>query len=203
MKIFLTTFFTLFQLINCSFAQNETTEKMDTLPYHQIPATPTEFTPENVAARMIDGLGYRYYWATEGLRDEDLNYKPSEDSRTAAETLEHLYGLSKTIVNASKNAPNIRPAEPEALTWAEKRAKTLENFKMASDILKASKAGSLEEMNVIFQRGVKKSEFPYWNMINGPIADAIWHAGQIVAFRRASGNPINPKVSVFSGKTRE
>ena len=43
--------------------------------------------------------------------------------------------------------------------------------------------------------------FPFWNMINGPISDAIWHSGQVVANRRASGNPINPKVNVFIGKT--
>ncbi len=194
--------FFLCGMANFTFAQNVTTEKMDALPYHQIPETPDEFTPENVAARMIDGLGYRYYWATEDLREEDLNYQPSENSRTATETLEHLYGLSKTIVNASKNVPNIRPAAPEELTWVEKRKKTLENFKMASDILKNKKA-DLAEMNIIFQRGDNKAEFPYWNMLNGPIADALWHAGQIVAFRRASGNPINPKVNVFRGVTKE
>lgn len=194
--------FFLCGMTSFTFAQNETTEKMETLPYHQIPETPAEFTPENVAARMIDGLGYRYYWATEDLREEDLNYRPSEDSRTAGETLEHLYGLSKTIVNGSKNAPNIRSKNIVELTWEEKRKKTLENFKMASDILKGSDA-NLEEMKIIFQRGDNKSEFPYWNMLNGPIADALWHAGQIVAFRRASGNPINPKVNVFRGVTKE
>lgn len=40
-------------------------------------------------------------------------------------------------------------------------------------------------------------------MLNGPIADALWHVGQVVSFRRSSGNPFNSKVSVFSGKVRE
>jgi hypothetical protein len=40
-------------------------------------------------------------------------------------------------------------------------------------------------------------------MINGPIADALWHAGQVVTLRRVSGNPINPKVSVFNGRLRD
>ena len=73
---------------------------------------------------------------------------------------------------------------------------------MASDLLK-EKDVSLKDKKVIFQRGEQQSEFDYWHAINGPIADALWHAGQIVAFRRASGNPINPMVSVFMGKTRE
>lgn len=51
--------------------------------------------------------------------------------------------------------------------------------------------------------GGKRSEFPFWNMLNGPIADALWHVGQVVSFRRSSGNPFNSKVSVFSGKVRE
>ena len=46
-------------------------------------------------------------------------------------------------------------------------------------------------------------EFPFWNQLNGPIEDAVWHCGQIVAFRRASGNPISKKISVFTGKVNE
>ena len=42
-----------------------------------------------------------------------------------------------------------------------------------------------------------------WNQINGPIADALWHCGQVVSFRRASGNPYNSKASLFTGKLRE
>jgi len=38
-------------------------------------------------------------------------------------------------------------------------------------------------------------------MMNGPLADAIYHVGQIVVFRRANGNPQNPRVNVFMGKT--
>lgn len=74
---------------------------------------------------------------------------------------------------------------------------------MASDILKGSRAGDMEDFNIIFQRGENKSEFPFWNLLNGPIADAIYHVGQVVSQRRTSGNPLSSKVNVFSGKTRE
>jgi hypothetical protein len=46
------------------------------------------------------------------------------------------------------------------------------------------------------------TEYPMWNVINGPVSDAIYHVGQIVAFRRAAGNPMHPGVSVFSGRNR-
>jgi hypothetical protein len=192
MKSFILHFIvTFFIMINPSDAQerkaSETTKK-DELPYYQIPDYPESYTPENVAARMIDGLGYRYYWATEGLREEDLSYKPSEDSRTTGETIDHIYGLSKVILSAPKNKTN------EEFTFEQKRKRTLKNFQLASNRLKEGNEDNLDDY---------VTNFPYWNLINGPISDAIYHTGQVVAYRRASGNPIHPGVSVFSGKTKE
>ncbi|MGB0839357.1 MAG: DinB family protein [Chitinophagales bacterium] len=173
-------------------------------PYYQIPDAPETYSNVNVAARMIDGLGYRYYWATEGLTETDLDYRPSEDSRTARETLDHLYGLSMMIVNAPLQQPNIRPLTGlEDKSFEEKRVGTLNNFKQASDVLRASSPADMEAFKIVFQRGERVSEFPFWNMLNGPIADAIYHTGQIVAYRRASGNPVNSGMNVFMGKTRE
>ena len=172
-------------------------------PYAQIPQYPDEYTSGNVAARMIDGLGFRYYWATEGLREEDLKFKPSEMARTSGETLDHIYGLSKVIVNAADRKPNGGGKDEPTLTFKQKREKTLQNFKRSSDLLKAVKGNDLGENKVIFQRGENSTEYPFWNLLNGPVADAIWHVGQVVSFRRSSGNPLNPKVSVFNGRLRE
>ena len=98
----------------------------DKLPYHQIPEYPESYTAGAVAARMIDGLGFRYYWATEGLRPNDLNYKPSESGRMTKETIDHIYGLSRVVVNAATKAVNDRtlPKEPE-LDFDEKRKKDI------------------------------------------------------------------------------
>lgn len=173
------------------------------LPYHQIPEQPKEYTTGNVVSRMIDGLGYRYYWATNGLNDKDLAYKPSEDGRTTLETLQHIYGLSLTIVNAPTATPNLRPLDFTQFSFEELCAMTLKNLKMASDLCLNREAKDLEEFKVIFERNGKQSEFPFWNMLNGPLADAIYHTGQIVVLRRASGNPIHSGMNVFMGKTRE
>ena len=206
MKSIYTTILLLFICYNFNAcAQNKTMATSDNqLPYYQIPDYPESYTAEHVAARMVDGLGYRYFWATQELRPEDLAYKPSEDSRTIDETLDHLLGLTDLVKNTCAKQPNIRGGDQkkEVLTFEEKRKRTLENIKAASDLLKAEGA-SLEEMSIIFQRGERKSEFPFWNNVNGPIADALWHAGQIVVLRRANGNPIPPGVNVFMGKTRE
>src|SRR5210317_2255642 len=87
----------IFAIISMAF----TTNKMDmNLPYHQIPDYPEDFSSGNIVSRMIDGLGYRYYWATEVLTEADLSYKPSDLGKSTLQTIEHIYGLSGTVVNA-------------------------------------------------------------------------------------------------------
>lgn len=171
----------------------------DKLPYDKIPDAPENYTAGSVVSRMIDGLGFRYYWASEGLRAEDLEYRPSNMARTAEETLDHILGLSQVILNSALGVPNGAP-QPE-MTFEEKRKKTLLNLKQASDVFK--KVKDLSKFSMVFGSGDKKTEFPFWNQINGPISDAIWHVGQIVSFRRASGNPFPKGVSVLRGIRRE
>ncbi|MDD7884976.1 hypothetical protein [Flavivirga sp. 57AJ16] len=179
----------IFALLLSTFVMAQSGEEK--LPYYQIPEHPESYTAGTVAARMVDGLGFRYYWATEGLRNEDLIYKPSETGRTSAETLDHILGLSNFILN-SVSKQGERSKETER-SFEDKRKQTLLNLKRASDILR-----SMDDVSQF-----DNERFPFWNIINGPIADALWHCGQIVMLRRASGNPFNSKVNVFSGKVGE
>lgn len=172
------------------------------LPYHKIPDAPEKYTAGTVVSRMIDGLGFRYYWATNGLTEEDLSFKPSESNRTILETVDHLYQLSSTIYNSAKKEVNDRTIARELnLTFRQKRTQTLQNLRNASAIFSLTK--DLSEHQVIFKNKKGTVEFPFWNQINGPIADALWHSGQIVAMRRAAGNPIDGRVNVFLGIRRE
>ena len=173
------------------------------LPYHQIPDAPETYTAGTVAARMIDGLGYRYYWATEGLTQKDLGYNPGNEGRKCSDVLDHLQGLSEVIKNATLKKSNIRPTIKDSMTWDQTRIATLNNLKTASDILRKLTDAELTALKIEFTRGDKTSSFDYWHMMNGPIADAMTHVGQIVSYRRSAGNPINSKVNVFMGKNRE
>ena len=176
---------------------------VDTLPFYEIPNYPEKYTPETVVIRMIDGVGFRFYWATEGLRPQDLAFKPSPEARTSEETVDHILGLSYVILNAIQKKVNTKSGEETSpLTFEMKRRLTLENLKTASDLLKNSK-GNLEDYKIIFKNGDKTTEYPFWNLINGPIEDAVWHVGQVVSFRRSSGNPFNSKASVLTGKLRQ
>ena len=45
---------------------------MTELPYYTLPDPPTEMTATGVLIRLVDSFGFRYRWATEGLREEDM-----------------------------------------------------------------------------------------------------------------------------------
>lgn len=182
---------------NVLMAQSSNAE----LPLRTIPEYPEAYTAEAVAARMIEGLGFRYYWATEGLRPEDLEYRPSEDARSAFETLVHIHGLTITIRNSVFQRPNDG-SEPTPENFEGLRRATLRNLWDASQRLRSGQV-KLEDCKIVFQRPDGNREVPFWNNINGPIADAIWHCGQIVSFRRASGNPISNKINFFTGTLKE
>ncbi len=170
------------------------------LPYAEIPEVPEAYSGGGVAARMVDGLGFRYYWATEGLRPEDLEFRPSPEGRSTGETVDHILGLSRVILNAALQQANT-PQEPGELSFEEKRALTLNMLKQAADIYR--NAEDLSAHTVVFENDANRSEFPFWNLVNGPIADALWHTGQVVTHRRTSGNPFPSGVSVFNGKKRD
>ena len=194
---------TTFFIVILIMATEMNVQGQNALPYHEIPSNPSTYSAGNVMGRFVDGLGFRYYWATEGIGEEDLKYRPSADGRTMDETLDHIYGLSLTMVNATQSIVNQRPVDGPEMTFQEKRAKTLTNFQKVSALMKAGGPDEMETYRIIFKRGESQSEFPFWNLINGPISDALWHTGQVVLMRRAAGNPINPKVSVFIGRLRE
>lgn len=172
----------------------------DNLPFYEISNYPESYSEAEIVGRMIDGLGFRYYWATEGLTEKDLNFRLPNDSRSSIETVVHIYDLSNMILNTALNLP-IEQKSTEGMEFKEIREKTLFNLKEASDIFKKTK--NFDNHNIIFLRDSKKVEYPFWNQLNGPIEDAVWHSGQIVVFRRASGNPISKKISVFTGKVNQ
>tara|TARA_B100001063_G_C16610062_1_gene475247 strand:+ start:51 stop:626 length:576 start_codon:yes stop_codon:yes gene_type:complete len=169
------------------------------LPFYEIGEYPSEYSSTNIVSRMIEGLGYRFYWATESLLEKDLNYKPSDDSRSTFEVIKHIYDLSSAMVLTMEGKEVTY--DQEKLSYEALREKTLNNLQAVYKSLKDIK--DFSSLTIILNRKGKKITFPFWNMINGPISDAIWHCGQVVANRRASGNPINSKVNVFVGKTMQ
>jgi hypothetical protein len=166
------------------------------LPFREISEYPESYTANSVTARLIESLGFRYYWATEGLTQTDLDHQITEGSRSAKATLVHIYDLSLIVRNSAERKENDR-GDNSGLSYQELRIGTLNNLKIAHGIIAA--AESLDTFQITFGT----AEFPFWNQINGPIADALWHCGQMAMMRRASGNPISPDVNHFLGKVKD
>ena len=180
-------------LVMCSVNSQNKTE--DEIPYYEVPDYPESYTAGSVTARLIDGLGFRFYWASYGLTETDLKYKANEKGRSTGETINHIYGMSKTILNSALKKPNGRGDDGD-LSFEAMRKQTLVNLKTAADIFR--KTDDMSQFKIIFGQ----QEIPFWNNINGPIADCIWHCGQIAIYRRSSGNPMHSGVNHFSGKVR-
>lgn len=181
-------------LIMVSTAQNK--DASTQLPFYELPEASEHYTAGTVAARQVEALGFRFYHASDGLTEKDLAYKPNEEARTSLETIQHIYDLSLIVLNSTLKKPNIRDNK-ELLSYLELRAQTLKNLQQAAAILKAS--DDISQFKIIFG----EREIPYWNTINGPISDAIWHCGQLASFRRITDNPINSKVNHFTGTVKE
>ena len=177
-----------------SMAQN------NNLPFAEIPPPPKEYRAGAVIARMIEGLGFRYYWATEGLVTQDLNYRPTIEAKSTLETLVHLYTLCEIIKHVAQNKPNVRPPQSVPEDFENLRKETLNFLQEAANTFKGIVQVSLKKNQVVFERQEQRSEFPLWNLLNGPLADALYHTGQVVSFRRTTGNPIDKGVNVFLGK---
>jgi hypothetical protein len=181
---------------SCIMAQNNS-------PMNEIPVAPETAISGNIIARMVQGLGYRYFWASKDLRPEDLSYRPSKEASSTFETLEHINGLAQIVRNSATSSPSIRPVNNPPKDYIVLREKTLEYLEQANTLFLDKTEEEVAQMQVIFQRGTEQYNYSIWNMLNGPLADAIYHTGQVVSFRRTTGNPIQKGVNVFIGKTKE
>jgi hypothetical protein len=168
--------------------------------FKALEAYPSDYSSGNIVTRWMDGIGYRYYWATEGLRTEDFEYTPSASARTTLETMEHIHGLAAMLADTAEGKVNLRPLTNVPKTASELRSQTLLLLFHARQAFANRTASDLEKMKLKMNRNGNEMEFPLWHLFNGPGADALYHIGQLVSFRRSSGNPMHPKVNVFMGK---
>ena len=166
--------------------------------FAQIPEYPEDYGPGNVMARLVEGLGFRYYWASIDLKEPDLNYKPSADGRSTLETLQHICAMSHGIREVTTGQEQLKP-DLKGMDYEELRFQTLENLKEAAAALRGKTAEELAAMKL----GRGSHTFPFWNMINGQISDCLYHTGQVVSYRRSSGNPMPAGVNVFLGTAAE
>lgn len=156
------------------------------LPYYRIPDPPDTISGAYVLVRMVDGLGFRFRWATEGLREDDYTFRPDEQCMSIREQTEHIWGLINWIILSITCDRKDRPDTIDLI-----RKSVLE---MIVELRK-----SLLSMNDDELKNARINDHSFWHVINGPVADALTHVGQINMIRRLAGNP-TPDVNVFTGK---
>ena len=158
------------------------------LPYYHLPDPPDTVSGASVLARMVDGLGFRFRWATEGLREDDYTFRPAEQCKSIREQTEHIWGLVNWIM-LSLTGDSMERADTINLI----RLSVLEMIVEIRRLLLTMSDDELKHARI--------NDHSFWHIINGPVADALTHVGQINMIRRLAGNP-TPEVNVFTGKPK-
>ena len=160
---------------------------------HEISGHPEVFSGTTVFARFIDGLAFRYHWATEGLRPEDYAFRPCADSMNLLELQKHMlhlvFMIKQTVLDADVRE-RFASDDPKAL-----REAVLENLRIIREHLDELSDERFATHEVLRSSGAR---YPVWNIMNGPVADALTHVGQINSWRRLG---TRHPVSTFSRGT--
>jgi hypothetical protein len=162
------------------------------LSFASLPDSPDTLTPGTLLARLVDGLGFRLHWATEGLHPEDHDFAPTPEAMTIRRMVTHILSMMQWIDGALGGEGGEEPPED----FGALREATLERLRVLRNRFRGMSAEDLEA----FRIGRPHGEYPIWNVISGPLVDALTHVGQINTCRRISGNPA-PRVNYFSGET--
>lgn len=153
--------------------------------FYEIPDYPENVSGASVLVRLLDGLGFRFRWSTEGLSDEDYQFRPAPDCMSIEELVGHVWGLVNWVCQSTLTE-RFRKQDDISLV----RRSILEMTHALREALISMSDGDLAAIQI--------HERSFWHIVNGPIADALTHVGQINSFRRLAGHP-TPKANVFVG----
>jgi hypothetical protein len=154
------------------------------LPFKRIDSYPAQLNGPSVIARLLDSLGFRFYWATEGLTDREYGFSPGQGCQSIGQLVGHIWSLANWTGIAVFGQSENRPQKPQM-----QREHALRMLRKLREHIVALDDQALEAITI--------DDYPFWHVINGPIADALTHVGQINAFRRLAGNP-TPKAGLFT-----
>jgi len=156
-------------------------------PFRQLDDYPVCRGAMGILVRLVDGIGFRFRWASEGLREEDHAFSPGEGAMTIGELVGHVWGLAQWIAEhvAPEDASRRRPEDPATL-----REEALALWLAVRERFALMGEAAFFELRI--------GDHPIWHIVNGPLADTLTHVGQIAVLRRLNGNPV-PSHKVFTG----
>jgi hypothetical protein len=126
----------------------------------------------HILRHLLATLAYRGGKAIRGAPQEFADFHATESTRTPGQILAHLGDLLDWSLSQAKGKPEWRVSPP--LPWDQEKKRFFTSLKAFDDYL-ASDA---------------PVEFPAEKLLQGPIADAFTHVGQIAILRRIAGVPV-------------
>ena len=166
-------------------------DKNQELPFEDISKTPNDLTATNTLLRMVEGLAFRYRWATENLSEENIKFKPHPTSMSIEEVNAHIFDL----VDSTNRVFGGEKQNKDSLNSFQKLR--IKSLNILADLSERLKEMSDEDLSEIEKNTSRK--LPFWYWINGPLADALTNVGQITSWRRIAGNPQLKGINVFIG----
>lgn len=171
--------------------------------FKDITAYPASYSGATAMLRLLDGIGFRYYWGTEGLTKSDMSLQHCDDGRTIYQTLDHVRYMATFTANVLAGKPTSFPEQPSGLSFAEIRSETLDKLGQIRTHWAATTDQDLGVKKVTGTVNGDAFEAPIWHLFNGPLLDLGHHIGQIWMIRRLNGNPIDSNVEPFFGRRME
>ena len=161
------------------------------LPFADISVVPNNITATNTLLRMVEGLAFRYRWATENLSEENIKFRPHPTSMSIEELNSHIFDL----VDSTFRVFGGEKQNKESLNSFKK----IREFNLFLFQKLCSQLNEMSEDDLLNLEKETTRKLPFWYWINGPLADALTHVGQITSWRRIAGNPQLKGVNVFIG----
>jgi len=154
--------------------------------FRELTGYPETVSGGAIISRLLDGIGFRFYWATDSLRPEDFTFRLLPEVMSVNELIEHIWQTLDWISRSARGVKFEIPPEVDGY-----RNSVLAKIQDLRDYFENLPDGELKDIIIGRQS--------FWHMINGPLADMLTHIGQINSFRRVSGNPASQS-NPFRGK---
>jgi len=162
--------------------------------YETLPDPPSTASATAALVRLVDGLAFRFRWATEDLTAQVYAQRPRDDFWTLRELVEHVYTLARWVERSLDESARRPRASDIGLN--ELRDATLATLWRARTRLAEMDDAAWLALTITGSR--ERGPESVWCMINGPLADALTHVGQINTWRKLAGSPA-PRADVFRG----
>ena len=137
--------------------------------------TPVVDTAHSMLRHAVATVRYRGNKVLREATPEFAQFRIAETVRTPVEILAHVGDLFEWALRLSHGTPQWTEAKP--LAWDEEVARfhrVLDDF--------AARLDSNEPLSAPVER-----------LLQGPVADALTHVGQLAILRRMAGTPIKPE----------